>query len=328
MLHRSFSAHDPFWSPLSSSHGSPKRHESVNIDGSAADPQRWIAPDRPYPSRMNRNGRWAELDKANPPAIAPSTPGSATPECTDGARGPTGQAGGEIRGCGASRGQPSRVAFRRTAPGRCRCPQLLERNPAQRLRQHGHHRIPNRMVSVAPASGLPSGAELRDRERLARKGSSGIGPTDLEGCWLLDQVWPKRGERPAPFSNAMLRGLGARLEIRPSDQPEELELSNAVRIGALELRFHGRGRLVGSRPLLQFQFDALVLSLADRPLLRRSLPPPKPQRLPFFALIARGPEGWLAARGRGGGLALWRLASMPDRLASGGASTHAAAGDG
>jgi hypothetical protein len=31
--------------------------------------------------------------------------------------------------------------------------------------------------------------------------------------------------------------------------------------------------------------------------------------MPFFALIAaeRTGEGWLAARGRGGGLALWRL---------------------
>jgi len=32
-----------------------------------------------------------------------------------------------------------------------------------------------------------------------------------------------------------------------------------------------------------------------------------PKRMPFFALIARDPSGWLAARGRGGGLALWDL---------------------
>jgi hypothetical protein len=167
------------------------------------------------------------------------------------------------------------------------------------------------MVSAAPASGLPSGAELRTMERLARQATSGIRAVDLEGCWLLDQVWPQRSDRPAMFSNALLRGLGARLEISPLDRGDELSLSNAVRLGALELRFQGRGRLVGSRPLLQFQFEALELSLAGRPLLRRSLPPPQPRRLPFFALIARGPEGWLAARGRGGGLALWRLASMP-----------------
>ena len=166
------------------------------------------------------------------------------------------------------------------------------------------------MGSAAPAPSLPSGAELRARERLARRGGSGLAGADLQGCWLLDQVWPKGGERPAALSNALLRGLGARLEIHAGDAGA-LMLSNAVRLGALELRFHGPGRLVGSRPLLEFRFESLVLSLADRPLLRRSLPPPQPRRLPFFALIARSPEGWLAARGRGGGLALWRLASGP-----------------
>jgi hypothetical protein len=167
------------------------------------------------------------------------------------------------------------------------------------------------MMSAAAASSLPSGAELRAKERLARQTSSGIQAADLEGCWLLDQVWPQRSDRPAGFSNALLRGLGARLEISPNDPGEELIVTNAVRLGALELRFQGRGRLVGSRPLLQFQFDVLELSLGGRTLLRRSLPPPQPRRLPFFALIARSPEGWLAARGRGGGLALWRLASQP-----------------
>jgi hypothetical protein len=43
-------------------------------------------------------------------------------------------------------------------------------------------------------------------------------------------------------------------------------------------------------------------------LFQKAIPSPAPQRLPFFALIARDPSGWLAARGRGGGLALWRLA--------------------
>ena len=77
---------------------------------------------------------------------------------------------------------------------------------------------------------------------------------------------------------------------------------------SLELRFRGVGRLLGSRPLLQFSFQELQLSLGGRVLLHRALPEPAPQRLPFFALIARDPSGWLAARGRGGGLALWRLA--------------------
>ena len=179
-----------------------------------------------------------------------------------------------------------------------------------RLRQHGVCRCWACMVSAPPTSGLPSGAELLCRERRARHGGTGLAAEALEGCWLLDQLWPKGAEHPAPFSAALLRSLGARLEIDRTDAGE-LRLSNAVRLGPLELRFHGPGRLVGSRPLLQFQFETLLLSLADRTLLRRSLPPPSPGRVPFFALIARDPQGWLAARGRGGGLALWRLGSEP-----------------
>lgn len=153
----------------------------------------------------------------------------------------------------------------------------------------------------------PSGAELHELERRCRQGGTGLQASDLQGSWRLDQVWPKGSDRPASFSAALLRGLAARLEIQ-RDQGG-LVLRNAVRLGALELRFRGPGRLQGSRPLLQFHFETLELSLAGRCLFRRSLPAPEPRRMPFFALIARAPQGWLAARGRGGGLALWRLES-------------------
>ncbi|MFZ0407452.1 MAG: hypothetical protein WAM11_04990 [Cyanobium sp.] len=151
---------------------------------------------------------------------------------------------------------------------------------------------------------LPSGEQLLALERRVRRGGTGLACADLAGCWQLDQVWPKGSARPASFSGQLLRGLGARLEIAASG--ESLQLSNAVNLGALELRFRGPGRLVGSRPLLQFSFETLELLLAGRVLLRRALPGPAPRRQPFFALIARDPAGWLAARGRGGGLALWR----------------------
>ena len=95
-----------------------------------------------------------------------------------------------------------------------------------------------------------------------------------------------------------------------------------MRLGALELRFTGAGRLRGARPLLEFWFERLELRLGSALLLARPLAPMEPRRLPFFALIGASRPGassglapdpgadpaWLAARGRGGGLALWRLA--------------------
>ena len=195
------------------------------------------------------------------------------------------------------------------------------------------------MANPAPSSSelsssrLPSGETLLALEQQVRHGGTAQGGTakggtgtglvagDLDGCWQLDQVWPKGSSRPASFSGLLLRGLAARLEIEVSG--EALRLSNVVQLGALELRFRGPGPLVGARPLLQFWFELLELRLAGRLLLQRSLPVPPPRRLPFFALIARDPAGWLAARGRGGGLALWRLqplepgGSAADRSAQG-----------
>jgi hypothetical protein len=108
----------------------------------------------------------------------------------------------------------------------------------------------------------------------------------------------------------LLRGLAARLRLSADGAGSEagdLRLANSVRLGALELRFEGVGRLEGRRPLLVFSFDRLLLLLGGRVLIERTLPQPDPLRRPFFALIAAERSGWLAARGRGGGLALWLL---------------------
>jgi hypothetical protein len=155
----------------------------------------------------------------------------------------------------------------------------------------------------------PSGSQLLALELAARRDGTGVEPSALLGVWRLDQVWPKGSSIPSAFSGVLLRGVGARLEIAaPEPGAEVLQLSNAVNLGALELRFRGSGRLRGRRPLLEFSFERLELRVAGRVLLQRALPLPQPRRLPFFALIGRDPAGWLAARGRGGGLALWRWA--------------------
>jgi hypothetical protein len=69
--------------------------------------------------------------------------------------------------------------------------------------------------------------------------------------------------------------------------------------------------------LLVFWFEQLEVRLGPWLLIQRALPKPAEAKLPFFALIAGGSsrgisgsnnaeERWLAARGRGGSLALWR----------------------
>jgi len=174
-----------------------------------------------------------------------------------------------------------------------------------------------------PASGpaleaLPSGDALLALERSAREGGSGLDGGKLAGLWRLERVWSRGQRQPSPLAGGALRALGAslRIEIETGsgadsgpDSRSRLKLTNAVAIGPLELRFHGPGWLEGRRPLLRFQFDRLEISAGPRLLLQRSLPAPDPRRGAFFALIASGTAGhWLAARGRSGGLAVWRRA--------------------
>jgi hypothetical protein len=174
-----------------------------------------------------------------------------------------------------------------------------------------------------------SGPELLSREAEARRLGSGITPEAITGEWWLQQLWSREGQEQAAAAS-LLRSLSACLAITPVPVADgsaglelrNLELRNSVRLGLLELRFTGPGRLSGRRPLLRFHFERMQLLWAGKPFWQASLPPPSAAKEPFFALIATQPGngaerarqhsegeagGWLAARGRGGGLALWTL---------------------
>lgn len=163
---------------------------------------------------------------------------------------------------------------------------------------------------------IPEAQSLLERERRSRREGSGLSQATLIGSWRLERIWGKGSLRPTAFAAALLRGLSACLQLAPDGVDgggEVMRMVNSVRLGALELRFDGVGRLQGRRPLLVFSFDRLRLLLGGRVLIERVLPAPDPLRRPFFALIAAEGPGpgstprWLAARGRGGGLALWLL---------------------
>ena len=110
-----------------------------------------------------------------------------------------------------------------------------------------------------------------------------------------------------PGTDVLLRSLGARLELKGTET--SWEIVNQIMVAGVQLRFEGKAQLKGRRPLLMFHFETVKLMLAKRIILERSLPEPPSRRMPFFALIAMADNGgWLAARGRGGGLALWEKA--------------------
>ena len=163
---------------------------------------------------------------------------------------------------------------------------------------------------------LPDAEALLELERRCRYLGTGLDAEELLGPWQLVQTWTKGQNQPAAASSWLLRSLAAQLRITAGPSPGQLRLANRVCLGAFSLEFSGQGQLKGRRPLLVFWFDRLQLTLGSIALVDRAISKPETTKLPFFALIGRGNKAdgqgtaarqWLAARGRGGGLALWCL---------------------
>lgn len=164
------------------------------------------------------------------------------------------------------------------------------------------------MKEVAIDSGsLPDAQTLRSLELHSRHQGSGLRLDALLGAWKVCQVWGKNSLRPSA-AGCPLRALQGTLKIQQGESGG-LMLLNSVRFGGFQLQFSGPGKLRQKRPLLFFQFHQMQVLIAGREILSLPLPETSKGKEPFFALIAIGPTSsgaeWLAARGRGGGLALW-----------------------
>ncbi|MBF2064327.1 MAG: hypothetical protein IGS39_07885 [Calothrix sp. C42_A2020_038] len=92
------------------------------------------------------------------------------------------------------------------------------------------------------------------------------------------------------------------------------EITNQIQLGVLRLKLSGLTQYIGKKNLLAFDFHQMQISLFGRTIYNASVPGAKTQpdnfynysvaKLPFFAFFVIT-EDLIAARGRGGGLALW-----------------------
>tara|TARA_B100000965_G_C19598146_1_gene761198 strand:+ start:1974 stop:2477 length:504 start_codon:yes stop_codon:yes gene_type:complete len=156
----------------------------------------------------------------------------------------------------------------------------------------------------------PSLEELIELEKSARVDGSGIEFSSLLGLWRFDKVWKQGSDKEDSISSTLLQVLSASLELRKDTQPlegERFTIVNSIQFGLLSLKFSGIANLERKQPLLPFSFDCIQIKLASITIINRSLPTTEQKKRPFFALIAMDEKGrWLSARGKGGGLALWK----------------------
>ncbi len=92
------------------------------------------------------------------------------------------------------------------------------------------------------------------------------------------------------------------------------EIANQVQLGSVSLKLTGPAQYLGKKNLLAFDFNQMLISLFGRAVYKKEIRAGKFQsedfynqpiaKLPFFAFFLVT-EDFIAARGRGGGLALW-----------------------
>ena len=102
--------------------------------------------------------------------------------------------------------------------------------------------------------------------------------------------------------------MSARLELKSKNKEDQInyEIKNSINLGLLNITFVGRAELKGLRPLLAFYFEEFKISISSFSIFNRELKKPKDKKMPFFSLVGISTQdGWLCARGRGGGLAIW-----------------------
>jgi hypothetical protein len=182
-------------------------------------------------------------------------------------------------------------------------------------------------VGVANAVKKPSAQEvvaaLLQAERAAKQERCVYPFTALDGTWQLcfataTRKVKQRGGIALGQGFYFPRFIPAHIsftvpEVYSADSNSGA-ISNQIQLGLMRLRFTGPCRYPGKKNLLMFDFTKVQLSVSGRDIYQTSIGSGKPAAVPFEErAIAKLPffaffwvtETAIAARGRGGGLALW-----------------------
>ena len=150
--------------------------------------------------------------------------------------------------------------------------------------------------------------KLKLLEKNSQKNGSGIVYEELLGIWKFQYVWGKESDQIKNIASSILQVLSAKLELTKKNKEDQLnfEIKNSIDFGLLKIIFKGSAELKGIRPLLSFYFEELKISISNFAIFKKELRKPEDKKMPFFSLIGvNTKDGWMCARGRGGGLAIW-----------------------
>lgn len=188
-------------------------------------------------------------------------------------------------------------------------PQTVIGKAVQGFREAGQRRPDGKTVTAA----------LLELERATKQTKQTMPLESLLGTWRLCFSAGKK----AKFQSGEPTGSGfyvpklaiARISFSRTDESESsLAIANELNVSPLAVRFTGPARYPGKKNLLAFDFTQLQVrcfgltvyngSVGDKKRAGQSFAETAIAQLPFFAFFA-ATEDYIAARGRGGGLAIW-----------------------
>ncbi|RZM79874.1 hypothetical protein DYY88_12155 [Leptolyngbya iicbica LK] len=160
-------------------------------------------------------------------------------------------------------------------------------------------------------------AALLRAEKAAKQTRKSLPLDVLLGTWRLCFSAGKKAKLQSgqPVGNGfyMPKLAIARISFaRNGDSEDSLQITNELQIGPLTVRFTGPARYPGKKNLLVFDFTYLQLQCFGLKVFSGKIGQRDDQsfvttpvaKLPFFAFFTATAD-YIAARGRGGGLAIW-----------------------
>jgi hypothetical protein len=172
----------------------------------------------------------------------------------------------------------------------------------------------NRPAAAAVVSALLQAEQATKRDRLQ------FDSAQLLGTWRLYFVTSGK----VKLGDKRLRGfylpgfLPASIGFAPGNE-SPIEVTNQVNVGLVKLKLTGPARYEARKNLVPFDFTRLEVKVLDRSVYQGKFPSPREGqvfreiaigKLPFFAFFQIN-DRFIAARGRGGGLAMWVKLTHP-----------------
>jgi hypothetical protein len=186
--------------------------------------------------------------------------------------------------------------------------------------------------AVKPPAAETVVAALLAAERLARHQRSSLSLAAISGRWRLSFVAPnpRKQRRGLSFGQGWYvpRLAAAHITFEPIESTDSATtaaaieggmITNQLQLGALQLQFAGFCRTEGKKNLVAFDFTQMQVRLFERRVWQLALRSDLTAiefaqrsiaKLPFFTFFAVM-DDLLAARGRGGGLAIWTRDPCP-----------------